>query len=176
MGECTCQHYTVLVQLCHPAMKWHCEYCNVPPEAPSPSCDHINRTLEIFIVNCSKCTFCEDDKDSTDHILWQCSCIKRFGQILETLSKLNAKCNISFQARMTSNLVLFGLDSDNSVILFAKHYIYQCKRNMSLPRVDIFQKQLQLRYKVEEYNAKIISRDTFILYKSWCNNEALFSE
>ena len=99
-------------------------------------------------------------------LFWQCSCIKRFWQILETLSKLNAKCNITFQAGITSNLVLFGLDSDNSVILFAKHYIYQCKRNMSLPRVDIFQKQLQLRYKVEEYNAKILSRDTFILYKS----------
>ena len=132
--------------------------------------------MKMGIVNCSKCTFCEDNKDSIDHIFWECHCIKRFWQILETLSKLNAKCNITFQAGITSNLVLFGLDSDNSVILFAKHYIYQCKRNMSLPRVDIFQKQLQLRYKVEEYNAKILSRDTFILYKSWCNYEALFSE
>ena len=61
------------------------------------------------------------------------------------------------------------------IILFAKHYIYQCKRNMSLPRVDIFQKQLQLRYKVKEYNAKILSRDN-IFYKSWCNYEALLSE
>ena len=68
-------------------------------------------------------------------------------------------------------LVLFGLDADNSVktdevfrfiILFVKHYIYQCKRNMSLC-VDIFQKQLQLRYKVKEYNAKILSRDLFFL-------------
>ena len=52
---------------------------------------------------------------------------------------------------------MFGLgESDNSVktdevfgfiILFAKHYIYQRKNNMSLPRVDIFQKQLQLRYR-----------------------------
>ena len=84
---------------------------------------------------------------------------------------------------------VFGLDYDNSVktdgvfrfiILFAKHYVYQCKRNMSLSRVDIFQKQLQLRYKVEEYNAKILTRQFFLFifyfYKSWCNYEALFSE
>ena len=108
--------------------------------------------MKMGIVNCSKCTFCKDDKDSIDHIFWECSCIKRFWQILD--SKLNTKCNITFQARITQNFVLFGLDSHNSVkadevfgfvILFAKHYIYQCKRNMSLPRVDIFQKQLQLR-------------------------------
>ena len=121
----------------------------------------------VVFMNCSKCTFCKDDKDSIDHIFGQCS----FGQILE--SKLNTKCNITFQARITQNLVLFGLDSDNSVktdevfgfiILFAKHCIYQCKRNMSLPRVDIFQKQLQLRYKVEEYHAKILSRDNLFYF------------
>ena len=103
--------------------------------------------MKMGIVNCSKCTFCEDDKDSIDHIFWQCSCIKRFWQILER--KLNKKCNITFQARIIQNLNLFGLgESDNSVktdevfgfiILFAKHYIYQCKNNMCLPRVDIFQ-------------------------------------
>ena len=85
------------------------------------------------IVNCSKCTFCEDDKDGIDHIFWQCSCIKRFWQILE--STLNTKCNMTFQARITQNFVLFGLelDADNSVktdevfgfiILFVKHYIF----------------------------------------------------
>ena len=125
--------------------------------------------IKMGIVNCSKCTFYEDDKDGMDHIFWQCSCIKKNWQILE--SKPNTKCNITFQAWITQNCVLFGLDSDNSVktgevfgftILFAKHYIYKCKRNMSLPRVDIFQKQLQLRYKVEEYNAKILSRQYFL--------------
>ena len=140
--------------------------------------------MKMGIVNCSKCTFFKDDKDSIDHIFWQCSCIKRFWQILD--SKLNTKCNITFQARITQNFVLFGLDSHNSVkadevfgfvILFAKHYIYQCKRNMSLPRVDIFQKQLQLRYKVERYSAKILTRHILIfLNRSWCNYEALFSE
>ena len=140
--------------------------------------------MNMGIVNCSKCTFHKDDKASTDHIFGSalCSCIKRFWQILE--SKMNTKRNITFQARITQNLVLFGLDSDNSVktdqvfgfiILFAKHYIYQCKRNTSLPRVDTFQKQLQLRYKVQEYNAKNLSRDN-IFYKSWCNYEALLSE
>ena len=49
--------------------------------------------------------FCEDDKDSIDHIFSQFS-----WQILK--SKLNTKCNITFQVRITQNLVLFGLDSD----------------------------------------------------------------
>ena len=135
--------------------------------------------MKMGIVNCSKCTFCEDNKDSIDHIFWECHCIKRFWQILE--SKLNTKYNITFQVQITPNLVLFSLDSDNSVktgevfgciIHFAKHYT-KCKRNMSLPCVDIFQKQLQLRYK--EYNAKILSSDN-MFYKSWCNYEALLSE
>ena len=69
--------------------------------------------MKMGIVNCSKCTFCEDNKDSIDHIFGQCSCIKCFWQILE--SKLNTKCIITFQARITQNFVLFGLDSHNSV-------------------------------------------------------------
>ena len=122
--------------------------------------------MKMGIVNCSKCAFCKDDKDSIDHIFGSVV----FWQILE--SKLNTKCNITFQARIPK--ILFCLaNSDNSVktdevfgfiILFAKHYIYQCKRNMSLPRVDIFQKQLQLRYKVEEYHAKILSRDNLFYF------------
>ena len=33
--------------------------------------------MKMGIVNCSKCTFYEDDKDSIDHIFWQCSYVTK---------------------------------------------------------------------------------------------------
>ena len=84
--------------------------------------------MKTGIVHCSKCTFCEDSID----IFWQCSCRKRFSQILE--NKANRKCNITFQARITQNFLLYGLDSDNSIktdkacafiICFAEHQSIQ---------------------------------------------------
>ena len=72
-------------------------------------------------------------------------------QILE--SELNTKCNITIQARITQNLVFFCLDSDNSV-----------KTDEVFGFIVLFAKQLQLRYKVEEYHAKILSRDNLFYF------------
>jgi len=96
--------------------------------------------MKMGIVNCSKCTFFKDDKDSIDHIFGSVVFFFLL-QILE--SELNTKCNITIQARITQNLVFFCLDSDNSVktdevfgfiILFANSFSWGTKSKNIMPR------------------------------------------
>ena len=87
----------------------------------------------------------------------------------------------------TQNLVLFGTEIDiktdtvfDLVILQAKQFIYKCKLDKCLPALSCFLQQLMLKYKIDEYNAKISGElPTFILnglcYKPILTTENLTS-
>ena len=117
----------------------------------------------------TQCGFCNDEKDSFEHMFWKCACIRRFWTSLETI--LKEKCETAL--KFTQNLVLFGTEIDiksdtvfDLVILQAKQFIYKCKLDKYLPALSCFLQQLMLKYKIDEYNAKISGElPTFIL--SW---------
>ena len=81
------------------------------------------------------------------------------------------------------NLVLFGTEIDiktdtvfDLAILQAKQFIYKCKLDKCLPTLSCFLQKLMLKYKIDEYNAKISGElPTFILnwlcYKSILKTE-----
>ena len=111
------------------------------------------------IINCEQCTFC-DEKDSTEHFLWQYYFTRCFWRTLENLISTN--CETACNIKITESLVLFGVDStvitDNIfdlIIPMAKQYLYRCKFEQSVSLDSVFRKQLKLRYKLEEYNLKI---------------------
>ena len=61
------------------------------------------------------------------------------------------------------------------VILFAKFYLYQCRMENCLPRIDIYRKKLKYRYDIELYNAKVtMSQSTFI--SKWVLYECLLPQ
>ena len=100
------------------------------------------------IVNSEQCTFC-DEKDSTEHFLWQCYFTRRVWRILDNL--ISTSCETACNIKIIENLVLFGVDStvitDNIfdlIILLAKQYLYRCKFEQSVPLVSVFRKQLKL--------------------------------
>ena len=114
---------------------------------------------KMGIINCEQCTSC-DEKDSTEHFLWQCYFTRCFWRLLENL--ISTSCETACNIKITENLVLFGIDStaitDRSfdlIILLAKQYLYRCKFEQSVPLVSVFRKQLKLRHKLEKYNSKI---------------------
>ena len=112
------------------------------------------------IVNSEQCTFC-DEKDSTEHFLWQYYFTRCFWRTLKNLITTN--CETACNIKITESLVLFGVDStvitNNNIfdlmILLAKQYLYRCKFEQSVPLIYVFTKQLKLRHKLEEYNSKM---------------------
>ena len=117
----------------------------------------------------TQCGFCNDKKDSIEHMFWKCACTRRFWTSLETI--LKEKCETALNVKFTQNLVLFGTEIDiktdtvfDLVILQAKQFIYKCKLDKCLPTLSCFLQQLMLKHKIDEYNAKISGElPTFIV-------------
>ena len=117
----------------------------------------------------TQCGFCNDKKDSIEHMFWKCACTRRFWTSLETI--LKEKCETALNVKFTQNLVFFGTEIDiktdtvfDLVILQAKQFIYKCKLDKCLPTLSCFLQQLMLKHKIDEYNAKISGElPTFIV-------------
>ena len=112
------------------------------------------------LTNTTLCIFCNNDRDSIHHFFWNCFHIQHFWNSLEKI--FNEKCENAFNIRISQNVVLFGFDKNlktdsvfNFIILYAKMYIYKCKIEKCLPNISAYLRQLTLRYKIENHNAKI---------------------
>ena len=112
------------------------------------------------VCNNNVCIFCKSERDSIQHLFWNCNHVNKFWYNFEKV--LNDKCGIVFNLKFSEQLVLFGIDSHiktddvfDLILLLAKQYIYSCRFNNSLPTVDVFLKRLKYRYEIELYNAKI---------------------
>ena len=132
------------------------------------------------IVPDHTCDFCRLEKDSIDHLFWECTCVGRFWQALENLMK--EKCTTAANVKITRNIVLFGMDNNvitdkifDQIILFGKMFIYRCKFDRTIPSISSFKKELCQRYKIEEYNAKI-SLESFKFDIDWLCYKPLFLE
>ena len=113
--------------------------------------------------------FCNDEKDSIEHMFWKCVCIRRFWTSLETI--LKEKCETALNVKFTQNLVLFGTEIDmktdtvfDLVILQAKQFTYKCKLDKCLPNLPCFLQQQMLTYKIDEYSDQPDQRRTVHLY------------
>ena len=107
----------------------------------------------------TQCGFCNDEKESIEHMFWKCASIRRFFFFflisLETI--LKEKCETALNVKFTQNIVLFGTEIDiktdtvfDLVILQAKQFIYKCKLDKCLPTLSCFLQQLMLKYKIDE--------------------------
>ena len=75
---------------------------------------------KMGIINCEQCTFC-DEKDSTEHFLWQCYFTIHFWRLLENL--ISTSCQTACNIKITENLVLFGIDSTAITDKIFDHYL-----------------------------------------------------
>ena len=118
-----------------------------------------NITLkEVGVVDDTRCTVCNNQRDSIEHVFWECDCIKGFWNKLDTL--LRHKCETVFNVHFTENGVLYGVDNCMNtdsvvdfIVLQAKQFIYKCRFDKRLPTLSFFVHQLTFRYKIEKYNA-----------------------
>ena len=106
------------------------------------------------------CTFCEDERDSIDHVFWKCNYARLYWTGLE--NAIHVSCAHAVNFKFTEKLVLFGTDDNirtdhviDFIIVLAKSFLYSCKLNNRIPFFNEFRKHLQSRFKIEEYNAKL---------------------
>jgi hypothetical protein len=107
------------------------------------------------IVQSANCSFCTDEEESINHLMWRCQYVSKFWQDLQDLLIIN--CSHANNFRFSEVLVLFGVQDNiytdkamDFIILLAKLYIYKCKWNNTKPVVQIFLKYLKNRYRLEK--------------------------
>ena len=123
----------------------------------------------------SKCSFCGAHSETIIHLFWDCAFVQNFWNCIASI--FNKKCIHSNNFRFTKNLVIFGkcevIKTDkicDFIILLAKFYIYRCKVQNQLPRINSFISELYNRYIVE----KIINNNSIQFRNNWAPYLALF--
>ena len=110
---------------------------------------------EMSIMDNRNCSFCEDEKDSIDHMFWKYKHIKEFWKSLEGF--IGVKNEKASNLTLTEKIVLFGIydyfKSDATIdfiILLTKQYICRCRFNKCKPILSIFIKMQKGRYDIEK--------------------------
>lgn len=129
-----------------------------------------NITLQhMGIERDSDCTFCMRERESIQHIFWRCEHIGPFWQQFQL--NVNRDCGHSGLLTLNENIVLFGHDSNfesdeifDLILLLAKFFIYKCRINRNIPRMDLFKRYLKTRYETEKYISRVnMTFDNFML-------------
>ena len=107
------------------------------------------------LADSATCVFCKNDIESLNHLFWDCYHVKMFWTALMNL--LHEKCTHCIRLSFTKELIMFGLAENirtdsalDSIILYAKFFIYKCKLRESLPILEHFLHELSHRVIVEK--------------------------
>ena len=108
------------------------------------------------ITENNTCNFCDREKDTVFHYLWQCDLVQVFWKDFETC--LKEKCLNCDHLTLNASLVLFGLDDKSKtddgflfILLHAKHFLYKCRINKSKPTMQTFLKTLTTVRIIDKY-------------------------
>ena len=117
---------------------------------------------EMGVAGSNLCTFCNENKDSIEHIFWSCVYSGRFWRAFE--ERVKEVCMNGSNVKLSQMLILFGCQKNiktdkvfDLMILLGKWYIYKCKVDGCIPLLSVFITHLVKRYKIEEHNARLNS-------------------
>ena len=96
---------------------------------------------EMGVTNNNKCSFCLTAKDNIQHIFWECKHSQQFWTRFLVL--LKEKCTSCYRLRLSDCLILFSIADNiktenvyNFILLLAKQYLYKCKIEKQLPKIE----------------------------------------
>ena len=114
------------------------------------------------VVADESCSFCGNDRESIEHMFWQCETVKRFWTDFIDIVSEKVIFTRMRNIRLSECLVVLGTDDDIKIdyvfyliILLAKQYLYKCKMDRAAPNIAAFRNKLASRYKIEEHNARL---------------------
>ena len=112
------------------------------------------------IKDSALCNFCQNEDQSIQHMLYSCDIVKQFWENFQEL--IINKCQHCHNFMLNQELTLFGVKDNFStdcaldmMILLGKFYIYKCKLQDSIPRIQGYIAFLKNRYKLEKYVAAV---------------------
>jgi hypothetical protein len=112
------------------------------------------------VMDSNMCTFCNREKDTILHYLWDCAHVQLFWK--DFVKCLQDHCMNCDRLVLNPALVLFGNDNKSKtdvgfrhILLVAKFFIYKCRIRKIKPSVAQFLIELSLSYKIEQYQCKL---------------------
>ena len=101
------------------------------------------------------CVFCNNNVETLNHLFWDCNFVQSFWKDL--VKKLQEKCTHCDRLNLCQELILFGTTeliytdkAIDSILLYAKYFVYKCKLQERRPQLDHFISELKHRIIVEK--------------------------
>ena len=115
-----------------------------------------NRTVSKYNAQqIDICSFCQQDSETIEHLLWECPCTTNF--IIELENYLHDKCPHLINLKIVKDLFIFGYVKNlffdcilYTILLLAKNFIYRCKFDNVTPKLCGFIPTIRYRYKIEQ--------------------------
>ena len=108
------------------------------------------------VIEDNKCSFCNDEKDSILHYLWECEHVQAFWNAFTEYIK--TKCQNCVRLQLNQTLTLFGNDNktttDNCfshILLLAKFSIYKSRIRKVIPTLQLFLRDLKEAYEIDKF-------------------------
>ena len=122
---------------------------------------------------CNKCTLCQSDLETLHHLLYSCPHSKTFWNEFEQYWVSIKKERIC----VTKKDIIVGMITRSCplhkyLIIIAKLYLWDCRRNQTLRNVMAFKSKVQLKYETELYIARNSNNMEFLREK-WAIFESL---
>ena len=124
------------------------------------------------IVDSNKCNFCQSERDTILHYLWECQHVQIFWNAF--IDILKEKCVHCDRLTLNPALVLFGKDNNTKtddcfehILLTAKYYIYKCRFNKVKPNIHFFfNNELKIIYKIDK-DVHYLKMNVEKFYRKW---------
>ena len=110
-----------------------------------------DRLFKIGYVSNPNCTFCQVSRETTNHVLFECSFLKSFWNTLNVnlLNRLGSSGCLSL-GDIIIGILKEGMDLVNHVIILGKTFLWTCRRKGIKPNFDHSKKSLELKYETEK--------------------------
>ena len=117
-----------------------------------------SRLFKMKLVNSESCTFCKSNKETTDHLFWDCEVTKNY--IKQYLNFIKQNCNL--ELHLSKKMFFLGLDTKdkselhglNCSLIILKYSILQAKLKNTTPKFQIFLNSLKSTYNIEVNSKK----------------------
>ena len=131
------------------------------------------KLYKIGFSFCNKCTFCHSDLETLHHLLYSCPYSKTFWNEFEQYWFSFTKGRICLTKRdIITGIITSSCPLLNCLLIIPKLYLWDCRRNQTLPNVMAFKFKGQLKYETELYIACTGNNMTFLREK-WAIFELL---
>ena len=179
--------------------KWNTMFVNLPWEKIFSHCFSVSSDVQLrwfqtrllhrllptqtYLYKCKisddpMCNFCQREEQTICHLFAECTFAQEFWRDVRV--NVIEKCQHAVNFLIDKELILFGVrnnvTSDNvmdSIILYAKFFIYRCKMSGKLPTFQAFVPFLKHKYDIQKYSAAVNSQSTKFK-KSWLPYQFLF--